>query len=109
MIRKLGEIHDQMRLVEPNTFEGNIQGFPDKAVHAIAAEHKLRRDVALLVIFIGHRDFNIAFGLRERFGRLPIRDRDAIEALQILARLYTADGRYRDSFYVMRSAMDIRN
>src|SRR5580704_16128456 len=28
-----------------------------------------------------------------------------IEALQMLARLYTADGRYRDSFYVMRSAL----
>jgi tetratricopeptide (TPR) repeat protein len=32
-------------------------------------------------------------------------DETEIEALQILARLYTAEGRYRDSFYVMRSAM----
>ncbi len=32
-------------------------------------------------------------------------DETEVEALQILARLYTEDGRYRDSFYVMRSAM----
>jgi tetratricopeptide (TPR) repeat protein len=32
-------------------------------------------------------------------------DETEIEALQILARLYTAEARYRDSFYVMRSAM----
>jgi tetratricopeptide (TPR) repeat protein len=32
-------------------------------------------------------------------------DDTEIEALQMLARLYTAEGRYRDSFYVMRSAM----
>ena len=32
-------------------------------------------------------------------------DETEIEALQILARLYTEEGRYRDSFYVMRSAM----
>jgi tetratricopeptide (TPR) repeat protein len=32
-------------------------------------------------------------------------DETEIEALQMLARLYTADGRYRDSFYVMRSAL----
>jgi tetratricopeptide (TPR) repeat protein len=32
-------------------------------------------------------------------------DETEVEALQILARLYTDDGRYRDSFYVMRSAM----
>jgi tetratricopeptide (TPR) repeat protein len=31
-------------------------------------------------------------------------DETEIEALQMLARLYTADNRYRDSFYVMRSA-----
>ena len=31
-------------------------------------------------------------------------DETEIEALQMLARLYTAEGRYRDSFYVMRSA-----
>jgi tetratricopeptide (TPR) repeat protein len=32
-------------------------------------------------------------------------DETEIEALQMLARLYTAEGHYRDSFYVMRSAM----
>jgi tetratricopeptide (TPR) repeat protein len=32
-------------------------------------------------------------------------DDTEIEALQMLARLYTDEGRYRDSFYVMRSAM----
>jgi tetratricopeptide (TPR) repeat protein len=32
-------------------------------------------------------------------------DDTEIEALQMLARLYTADDRYRDSFYVMRSAL----
>ncbi len=32
-------------------------------------------------------------------------DETEVEALQVLARLYTEDGRYRDSFYVMRSAM----
>jgi tetratricopeptide (TPR) repeat protein len=32
-------------------------------------------------------------------------DATEIEALQVLARLYTEEGRYRDSFYVMRSAM----
>ena len=32
-------------------------------------------------------------------------DETEIEALQMLARLYTADGRYRNSFYVMRSAL----
>ena len=32
-------------------------------------------------------------------------DETEIEALQMLARLYTADGRYRDLFYVMRSAL----
>jgi hypothetical protein len=32
-------------------------------------------------------------------------DETEIEALQMLARLYTADSRYRDSFYVMRSAL----
>ena len=32
-------------------------------------------------------------------------DETEIEALQILARLYTEEHRYRDSFYVMRSAM----
>jgi hypothetical protein len=32
-------------------------------------------------------------------------DETEVEALQILARLYTDAGRYRDSFYVMRSAM----
>ncbi len=32
-------------------------------------------------------------------------DETEIEALGVLARLYTEDGRYRDSFYVMRSAM----
>ena len=35
-------------------------------------------------------------------------DETEIEALQILARLYTEEGRYRDSFYVMRSAMAAR-
>jgi tetratricopeptide (TPR) repeat protein len=32
-------------------------------------------------------------------------DETEIEALQMLARLYTAEARYRDSFYVMRSAL----
>jgi hypothetical protein len=32
-------------------------------------------------------------------------DETEVEALQLLARLYTEQGRYRDSFYVMRSAM----
>jgi hypothetical protein len=32
-------------------------------------------------------------------------DDTEIEALQMLARLYTDEGRYRDSFYVMRSAL----
>ncbi|MGO9700580.1 MAG: tetratricopeptide repeat protein [Xanthobacteraceae bacterium] len=32
-------------------------------------------------------------------------DETEVEAMQILARLYTEEGRYRDSFYVMRSAM----
>ena len=32
-------------------------------------------------------------------------DETEIEALQMLARLYTIDGRYRNSFYVMRSAL----
>ena len=32
-------------------------------------------------------------------------DETEVEALKILARLYTEEGRYRDSFYVMRSAM----
>jgi hypothetical protein len=32
-------------------------------------------------------------------------DETEVEALQTLARLYTEEGRYRDSFYVMRSAM----
>ena len=32
-------------------------------------------------------------------------DETEIEALKILARIYTEEGRYRDSFYVMRSAM----
>jgi tetratricopeptide (TPR) repeat protein len=32
-------------------------------------------------------------------------DDTEVEALQILARLYTEQGRYRDSFYVMRAAM----
>jgi len=32
-------------------------------------------------------------------------DDTEIEALQMLARLYTAESRYRDSFYVMRSAL----
>jgi len=32
-------------------------------------------------------------------------DETEIEALKVLARLYTEEGRYRDSFYVMRSAM----
>ncbi len=32
-------------------------------------------------------------------------DETEIEALQILARLYTEQGRYRDSFYVMRAAI----
>jgi tetratricopeptide (TPR) repeat protein len=32
-------------------------------------------------------------------------DETEIEALQMLARIYTDEGRYRDSFYVMRSAM----
>ncbi len=32
-------------------------------------------------------------------------DETEVEALQVLARLYTEEGRYRDSFYVMRSAM----
>jgi tetratricopeptide (TPR) repeat protein len=32
-------------------------------------------------------------------------DETEIEALQVLARLYTEEGRYRDSFYVMRSAL----
>ncbi len=32
-------------------------------------------------------------------------DETEIDALRILARLYTEEGRYRDSFYVMRSAM----
>jgi tetratricopeptide (TPR) repeat protein len=32
-------------------------------------------------------------------------DETEVEALQLLARLYTEEGRYRDSFYVMRSAM----
>src|ERR1700689_5097071 len=34
-------------------------------------------------------------------------DETEIEALQILARLYTEEGRYRDAFYVMRSAMSV--
>jgi tetratricopeptide (TPR) repeat protein len=34
-------------------------------------------------------------------------DETEIEALQILARLYTDEGRYRDAFYVMRSAMSV--
>ena len=32
-------------------------------------------------------------------------DETEIEALKMLAHLYTEDGRYRDAFYVMRSAM----
>jgi tetratricopeptide (TPR) repeat protein len=34
-------------------------------------------------------------------------DETEIEALKILARLYTEEGRYRDAFYVMRSAMSV--
>jgi hypothetical protein len=32
-------------------------------------------------------------------------DETEVEALQVLARIYTEEGRYRDSFYVMRSAI----
>jgi len=35
-------------------------------------------------------------------------DETEVEALALLARLYTEDGRYRDSFYVMRSAVAAR-
>ena len=35
-------------------------------------------------------------------------DETEIEALKVLAHLYTEDGRYRDAFYVMRSAMAAR-
>jgi tetratricopeptide (TPR) repeat protein len=35
-------------------------------------------------------------------------DETEIEALKLLAHLYTEDGRYRDAFYVMRSAMAAR-
>jgi len=35
-------------------------------------------------------------------------DETEIEALKVLAHLYTQDGRYRDAFYVMRSAMAAR-
>ncbi len=35
-------------------------------------------------------------------------DETEVEALQVLGRLYTEEGRYRDSFYVMRSAMAAR-
>jgi len=35
-------------------------------------------------------------------------DETEIEALKVLARLYTEEGRYRDAFYVMRSAMAAR-
>jgi len=35
-------------------------------------------------------------------------DETEIEGLQLLARLYTEEGHYRDSFYVMRSAMAAR-
>jgi tetratricopeptide (TPR) repeat protein len=35
-------------------------------------------------------------------------DETEVEALKILAHLYTEDGRYRDAFYVMRSAMAAR-
>jgi len=35
-------------------------------------------------------------------------DETEIEALKLLAHLYTQDGRYRDAFYVMRSAMAAR-
>jgi hypothetical protein len=35
-------------------------------------------------------------------------DETEVEALQVLARLYTEERRYRDSFYVMRSAMAAR-
>ncbi len=34
-------------------------------------------------------------------------DETEIEPLKILARLYTEEGRYRDAFYVMRSAMSV--
>jgi tetratricopeptide (TPR) repeat protein len=35
-------------------------------------------------------------------------DETEIEALKVLAHLYTEDGRYRDAFYIMRSAMAAR-
>ncbi|MGC1541962.1 MAG: tetratricopeptide repeat protein, partial [Xanthobacteraceae bacterium] len=35
-------------------------------------------------------------------------DETEVEALKVLAHLYTEDGRYRDAFYVMRSAMAAR-
>jgi len=71
-----------------------------------AAQGELRE--TLLRYSLGDLKRDAVVSQLERLTTIWRGDDTEIEALQMLARLYTDEGRYRDSFYVMRSALAAR-
>jgi tetratricopeptide (TPR) repeat protein len=82
---------------------GSYQTAADSWDRRAAAQGQLRE--TLLRYSLGDLKRDDVISQLETLTTIWRGDETEIEALQMLARLYTADGRYRDSFYVMRSAM----
>jgi tetratricopeptide (TPR) repeat protein len=68
-----------------------------------AAQGRLRE--TLLRLSLGDMKRDEVISQLESLTTIWRGDETEIEALKVLAHLYTEDGRYRDAFYVMRSAM----
>jgi tetratricopeptide (TPR) repeat protein len=81
----------------------NYRGASDSGDRKAAAQGKLR-EIALR-FGVGELKRQEVIGELETLTALWRGDETEIEALQILGRLYTEEGRYRDAFHVMRTAL----
>lgn len=81
----------------------NYRGASDSQDRKAAAQGKLREIV--LRFGVGELKRPEVINELETLTAVWRGDETEIEALQILGRLYTEEGRYRDAFYVMRTAL----
>ena len=90
----LGRIEDALRA---------YQAAADSSDRPIAAQGRLRE--LLLRRTLGNLTRSDAIAELETLTTVWRGDETEVEAMQLLARLYTEDSRYRDAFHVMRTAL----
>jgi len=111
----IGVPHDMqpsMAVLMGRLAEGRGRGEEALAAYQTAADSWDRRAAAqgqlretLLRYSLGNLKRGDVISALETLTTIWRGDETEIEALQVLARLYTEEGRFRDSFYAMRSAM----